>query len=396
MKLSRVFRVISCLVLLFAQRIPSVSAADYIMTEVMSGLDSPRGLAWGPDGGLYVAEAGRGGSEPTSIVIEGQARFFGSSSAVSRLLSGVQERVVSGLPSLSVESGESAGGLHDIAFNSTGELLGVIGLGTSPSGRSTLGSAGANLGQLVQLPLTGAAPQPLADLAAYEAATNPDGAEINSNPYGLLRNANGGFFVTDAGGNDVLDVSAVGTVATRSVLPPRPNPLPIGPPVFQSVPTGIAQGPDAAIYFGQLTGFPFPPGEANVYRLDPATNDRTVVHSGFTNIIDLTFDDDGNLYVLQFTRNGIGPNPGPGQLFKIAAADGNRTLIADTGLSFPSSVLASSDGSLYVSNRGTSVGGGQVLRLSLVPEPASLPLLATGLLSLLGCRSLRIKESRTQ
>src|SRR3954471_547865 len=29
---------------------------------VASGLDNPRGLAFGPEGGLYIAEAGRGGA----------------------------------------------------------------------------------------------------------------------------------------------------------------------------------------------------------------------------------------------------------------------------------------------------------------------------------------------
>ena len=32
------------------------------ITQVMSGLDNPRHLAFGPEGALYVAEAGRGGS----------------------------------------------------------------------------------------------------------------------------------------------------------------------------------------------------------------------------------------------------------------------------------------------------------------------------------------------
>jgi glucose/arabinose dehydrogenase len=31
---------------------------------IMSGLDNPRGLALGPEGALYVVEAGRGGTGP--------------------------------------------------------------------------------------------------------------------------------------------------------------------------------------------------------------------------------------------------------------------------------------------------------------------------------------------
>src|SRR5262245_36015808 len=38
------------------------------VTVVMSGLDNPRGLAFGPEGGLYVAEAGRGGGGPGRVI----------------------------------------------------------------------------------------------------------------------------------------------------------------------------------------------------------------------------------------------------------------------------------------------------------------------------------------
>src|SRR4051794_9267421 len=34
---------------------------------IMTKLANPRGLAWGPDGSLYVAEAGRGGTAPCMI-----------------------------------------------------------------------------------------------------------------------------------------------------------------------------------------------------------------------------------------------------------------------------------------------------------------------------------------
>lgn len=367
------------------------SAQVYVLDEVMSGLDSPRGLAVGPDGGLYVSEAGRGGDLATTIVIEGQARFFGSTGAVSRLLNGVQSRVVTGLPSLTLEDGSSATGLHDIAFYGSGELFGAIGLGTDPTRRLTLGSAGANLGQLVCMPLDGGSVQTIADLAVHEESFNPDGVEINSNPYGLLVAPGGGFAIADAGANDVLSATDAGAITTRSFLPPRPNPLPFGPPVFQAVPTGITLGPDDAYYFGQLTGFPFPPGAANVYRFDPANNDLSVAYTGFTNIIDLTFDDKGNLYVLQITSNGLASmmGPGPGALYKIDATTGDRAQIAGDGLLFPTSVLAGQDGTLFVSNRGTSAGAGQVLRLTLVPEPNTILLLIVGAVSMGFGRLLR-------
>jgi glucose/arabinose dehydrogenase len=38
------------------------AVADPSVTVVMSGLDNPRGLTFGPQGALYVAEAGRGGA----------------------------------------------------------------------------------------------------------------------------------------------------------------------------------------------------------------------------------------------------------------------------------------------------------------------------------------------
>ena len=72
--------------LTFALLIQTDAAAQYVVTPVMSGLDNPRGLAFGPDGGLYVAEAGRGGTIPTSIVVEGQPRFFGTTSGTQPTL----------------------------------------------------------------------------------------------------------------------------------------------------------------------------------------------------------------------------------------------------------------------------------------------------------------------
>src|SRR5687768_8143230 len=66
-------------------------------TVVMRGLNNPRGLAFGPDGALFVAEAGRGGAGPCFQSM--QVVCYGPTGAIGRLAGGVQDTVVSGLPS---------------------------------------------------------------------------------------------------------------------------------------------------------------------------------------------------------------------------------------------------------------------------------------------------------
>jgi hypothetical protein len=338
-----------------------------MISEGMSGLSSPRGLAFGPDGGLYVAEAGRGGDGPSFMLGSRNEAFLGSTSALSRLLGGVQERVLDGLPSLATANGLEANGLSDIVFDSVGQAIGLIGLGGDPTQRAKLGEAAAELGAIVRLPLDGSGSlEHVADVAAFEISSNPDGTNLDTNPFGLAMTPGGDYLVADAGGNAVLAVTAAGEVSTLAVLPARPNPLPPPPPVFQSVPTAVAIGPDSAYYIGQLTGFPFTVGSANVYRVDPVTRELSVAYSDFTNIVDLTFDEDGSLYVLQISTNGLASpmGPGSGVVLKIDRESGARTTIVSDGLTNPTSVVAGPDRTLYVTNNGRSIDAGQVLRIA--------------------------------
>jgi hypothetical protein len=360
---------------------PPASAQQYAApTVVMSGLFNPHGLTFGPDGGLYVAEAGAGGSGPSIVSGDGSTVSYGLTGGISRLLNGVQTQVVAGIPSLAAPGGASATGLADLAFDGSGNLYGLMGFGTDPAKRATLtagGASGGAFGQLVKFGLTDGTRQNVADVSAFESG-NPDGTDVNSNPYSLTFGPGGTVVVADAGANDLLSVDPTnGNVSLLTVFPTT---------TFQPVPDSIVLGPDGNYYVGQLTGGPFPPGAANVWRVDPTTGTVTVAASGFTNIADIAFSPDGTLDVLEVSEGGLAApgGPVPGALFSVDLTSGTKTLIADQGLVFPTGLTVGSDGSLYVVNQGTSPGGGQVLRFAPVPEPSQVAALGLGVLGLAG------------
>jgi hypothetical protein len=365
--------------------VPAHAVVAYQIETVMTGLVAPRGLAFAPDGALYVTEVGRGGGVGAPSLGSGpRTAYLGYNGAVSRLASGVQSRVLTGLPSLANAAGGEASGLQDIVFDPSGQAYGVFGLGSTSAARDALGAFGAGtLGTVARLGLDGSGTvTPIADIAKHESTANPDGAEVFSNPYSLARRADGSFVVSDAGGNAFVQATAAGGVTTLGVLPAQANPLPFGPPLYQSVPTGVAIGAGGAAFVGTLTGFPFPPGAAKVFEY--ASGTTGVAFAGFTTIIDLDFDAAGNLYVLQISSNGLAApgGPGPGLLVKVDGQTGQRTTIASDGLLAPGG-LAIQEGPkgpvFYVSNMTTGPDGGAVLRISPVPEPATWAMWLAGL-----------------
>ena len=338
---------------------PIVRVCDVAGAQcVMSGLDNPRGLAFGPQGALYVAEAGRGdiseGDGPCTTGSSGQQVCYGATGAVSRLWQGVQGRVVTGLPSYANAAGR-AQGPNDIAMLGVGKADVTIGLETDPRFRDQLAfdqPEWAGFGRLVQVSAAGQW-RFVADLGTFEEQENPHPRLVDSDPYGLLA-IPGADIVADAGGNDLLRVDTNGDISLVAVLPPVPQANDQEP-----VPTSVVLGPDGAYYVGEMTGAPFRDGAASIYRVVPG-QEPEVYLSGFKAIIDFAFDADGNVYVLQ---HATGPTMllGPGELIRVAP-DGTRTIVI-AGLDRPTSVAIGPDGALYVTNHGLSVGGGEVLRV---------------------------------
>lgn len=358
----------------------SVKAADFEFEVLASGLDSPRGMTFGPDGALYVTEAGRGGAGPCIPAPAGSVSSgpcYGQTGAITRIQNGRSKRVVTGLPSIASPEGVLAYGPQDIAFDSTGNPYVIIGFAGDQNLRDNV-VGNSEFGQLIAINKfnrgnKGASWTRLADLTGYEAANNPDGEDLTSNPYAFLIR-NGKAFIVDAGANDLLKVGLDGSeVALKAVFNTRlitdaasgAN-IPV-----QSVPSSIAIGPDHALYVGEFTGFPYPAGEARIYRIN-SNNQSEVYLDGFTNIVDLAFDSEGNLYVLQFSADQITDvNRIIGALIRVAP-DGTRTTIAD-GLLTPTALALSSDGAIYIANKGYTFGEGEILRIVPKDDSTSVP-----------------------
>ena len=254
-------------------------------------------------------------------------------------------------------------------------MYGVIGYGIDPPLRDALGAEEVSkFGHTFRVTSSKGKIKINSTPPQYEADNNPDGGEVDSNPYGLLAVDNKRI-VADAGGNDLLEISAADQIKTLAVFPDRQTDAPpfLGLPPgtkipYQAVPNAVALGPDGNYYVGELTGFPFPVGAARVYKVSKNGGAPEVYAEGFTNIIDVTFDKAGNLYVLELVKNGLLQAEGPGgdptsQLTKIAP-DGTRTVLASTGLVFASGVAVAPDGAIYVTNFGIFPGQGQVVKIN--------------------------------
>jgi sugar lactone lactonase YvrE len=300
---------------------------------VANGLDNPRGMSFGPDGSLFIAEAGRAGTRCSG------GSCVGSTGAIARLANGRLTRVFRGLVSVGERDGIGVVGPHDVGIAQlSGRVYTAIGDTTSrPRGLSR--RLAQQLGRMLRVnAIAPGSIEILAGLRDLEDAQNPDRRAKRSNPSGVAIIGNDRF-VADAGGNDLL-LERDGNVSVLAVFPPVASGV-------ESAPAAVRVGPDGALYVGELTGPRARNGSARVWRLVPGQAPQ-VFARGFTRIAGLAFGPDRSLYVTEHSRNLRGDDP-RGSIVRLLPG-GRREVIGRNRLAFPGGIAVRSDGVIFVSN----------------------------------------------
>jgi len=336
---------------------PAMFAQSSNVSVFATGFNNPRGLKFGPDGYLYVAEGGAGGSTSTAGVCTQVPAPVGPytggfTSQISKIApDGTVTVVVDKLPSsqTSTAQGSLVSGVSDVAF--IGHTLYAILAGAGCSH----GLAGTYNGVL-RVNSDGSTTM-VADLSLFQKNhpvlnPEPDDFEPDGTWYSMV--ADHGVFVAVEPNHGELDAIWPAGFVYRIADISRTQ--------GHIVPTALAFD-GQSFFVGNLDTFPIKDGSSKILKISQL-GDLITAYIGFSDIVGLAIDGKGRLYVLENTTGNSFPTPGTGKILRIDGKNNYKEIA--TGLSLPTAMTFGPDGNLYVSNFGFGpppVGAGQVLKV---------------------------------
>lgn len=366
-------------------------------TEVVSGLNSPLGIAQSNQDNLIVSETGTAAVHSGRISIVGpngtrRTLLAGLPSAINDVFEpsgpagvfmrgrtlyvaiGIGDSIVAGGPGIAFANPNPSSpifssilAIHfsaNVERNTTGFALTFAQQLALANGQKVTLSNGGGDKLTVEL---------IANFPNFTPNPPPPGNVRGVNPFDLVVVGNQ-IYVTDGGQNSVWQVDlASGAFSTLVTFPNVPNTLfpGFGPPTSEAVPTGIAYS-DGRLLVTLFTGFPFPPGASRVEQVDPSTGAITTLIGGRKTAIDvlpIREGSDTDHLVLQLA-SPFGPFfPPPGLLLRFETPAAPPTTVASCLTRPTSMVLDEKTGTLYITELGPGPppipGAGRVVRVQL-------------------------------
>jgi hypothetical protein len=335
---------------------PANAAAS--VSQFAGGLQYPRGLKFGPDGYLYVAEAGEGatsGLAPANCELAGPVvRPYTSAPTGARIskidASGVRTTVTDRIPR---------------AVNALGDALGVADIDFIDGTMYALVASGGCSHAVTSIPSGVARVDPngtwtmIADLSAYQRnnqVKNPEAGDFEPDGtwYSMVA-VRGDLYAVEPNHGELVKITTDGKVSRV---------IDISASQGHVVPTSVAY--HGVFYVGNLGEFdPSEIDQQKVFQITPSGQMR-VAASGLSKVLGVAFDSQHRMYVLEMTVGEQFPVPGQGRIVRVAR-NGDLKLIA-SGLALPTGMTFGPDGNLYVSNWGFGPPGkGEILKIT-VPD----------------------------
>jgi hypothetical protein len=342
-------------------------------TAVAQGLFGPRGIKFGPDGDLYVALSGPGGTNSTveicpqlqvAVAVGGPYTNGNTASIVKVDKRGNVTTVATGFPS-GLSKRPDVNGLADIAFLD-GELYAVTAGGGCSHG-STLpnmvAKVDAKTGHWTMLANLSEA------VAAHPSAVMAPDFEADGVFYSMLAD-HGKLYTVESNHGQIWSVTPTGLVEMVTDISKAEGHI---------VPTAAVESEDGFIV-GNLGNFPITPDSSILMTLKPRfidwllgsidpwlpepMNVTGTSSPGLTTVVSMAWGPDGALYVLELSAAPGLPTPGAGKVVRVRGRGMAEDVI--TGLSVPTGMTFGPDGALYISNWGAADAPvGQILRFNI-------------------------------